>query len=223
MGQIRKQNGEVIHDVFHVADTADGYIRVERSGGSSLFIKKSEVAEVDAIINHGVGHHFGVIKRKLNERKKEKFEQQEMADREEVELVTKELLPLDQKLNECHCCGEKHSLTRSPFGLAKIVSSTRNWSLTGLSIASTALAAVFIPIASSVPVRIHLPRRKQFARLLRLDLTLCSDCRTQQKVICKKLGITVAWQAHPWWHKAMKCGYTEFIPGDELGEWTPLG
>jgi hypothetical protein len=223
MGEVIKQNGEVITSVVRVVDTADGYIRIERSGGSVSFLEKADVAEINAPTNFDSVNPITKLKRKLDERKRRTTEQQELADQEEVALITRELLHISQNPDQCHSCGGNHLLVRYPFGLAKILSSKRNWSPSLQSIAvSTALAAVFLPIAGKSIVGFALPGKKESARILRLFLVLCDECHAKQKSIYKRAGMRSIWQLHPWWNKAMQCGYTEFLSDDELEQWKPL-
>ena len=59
-------------------------------------------------------------------------------------------------------------------------------------------------------------------RKIRLTLVLCEQCLAKVKVICKQEKLATIWEFHPWWRKAQKCAYDEFIYEDELSEWKPV-
>src|SRR6266513_1012459 len=57
---------------------------------------------------------------------------------EEQRRLFDELLPIDQKQNECHSCGRTDKLHGWDFGLGKKLSTTRAWGETAWSVAVSA-------------------------------------------------------------------------------------
>lgn len=125
---------------------------------------------------------------------------------EEQRQLIEELLPIDQKPDECHACGRKDHLRSWDFGLGKKLSTKRAWGATAWSVA---VSAVTIPLLGAGGVR--LPGQKTSYRVLRLRLTLCDSCWEGQA----KYGL------HPWWQTAIRLGYTEFFDAEGLKRLEP--
>lgn len=120
---------------------------------------------------------------------------------QEQRQLAEELLPIDQKPNECHACGRTAGLYGWDFGLGKKLSSQRAWGETAVS---AAVSAITIPLIGAG--RLELPGKRMHLRVLRLRLILCDDCSRKQ----------VAYTFHPWWNQAFRLGYTEFLTPDDL-------
>jgi hypothetical protein len=125
---------------------------------------------------------------------------------EEQGWLINELLPIDQKLHECHSCGRKGHLHSWDFGLGKKLSTKRAWGETALSVA---VSAVTIPLIGAGGLR--LPGKKTSYRVLQLRLILCDSCWEGQ----------TKYSLHPWWQAATRLGYTEFFDAEGLKKLEP--
>lgn len=136
---------------------------------------------------------------------------------EEQRQLLEELLPIDQKADQCHACGRAENLHVWDFGLAKKVSERRLW---GETVGSVVASAVMIPLLGVGGLR--LPGKKVNLRVLRLRLVLCSACRQQHIALGKGGHIDVAaYGLHPWWATARRLGYTQFLQASDLNRLRP--
>ena len=90
---------------------------------------------------------------------------------DEHRTLADELLPIDPKSDQCHCCGRRENLHNWDFGLAKTVSTKRTWTRTAISVA---ISAVSLPTAGYGVF--HPPGKIERLNVLRLRLVLCDDC-----------------------------------------------
>jgi hypothetical protein len=116
------------------------------------------------------------------------------------------LSKISQKPGECHSCGKRENLTSFQFGLAKPLSTERDWRMTA---ASVLVSAVSVPLVGFGVLQ--LPGKKTNMRVMRLRLVLCRVCWTARK----------GYALHPWWAIAQESGYTVFITAEELSTLQP--
>lgn len=120
--------------------------------------------------------------------------------------VIDELLPIDQRRQECHSCGRRDTLHSWDFGLGKKIATSRAWGGTALS---AAISAVTIPLIGAGGLQ--LPGKSTSYQVLRLRLVLCDSCW--------KGG--AGYSLHPWWQKAAQLGYLEFFDAEGLKKLEP--
>ncbi len=122
---------------------------------------------------------------------------------DEQRQFVEELLPIDQKPNECHACGRTENLNSWAFGLAKKTRTKRDWVRTAASIG---LSAVTLPLLGSGALA--LPGNETHYRVLRLQLILCDSCRARR----------FSYGIHPWWETARRLGYKKFFDAKKLNK-----
>ncbi len=131
---------------------------------------------------------------------------QKWRDTDEHEKLVMQLLMTDHKRNQCHRCESEVSLIRIPFGLARVLSTKRDWLGTAWSVA---VSAVSIPLVGYGGL--ELPSKSSTLEVLRLELVLCEQCHP------KSYDYTL----HPWWHTARQLGYTRFLSEADLEKCRP--
>ena len=152
----------------------------------------------------------------------EKRRRDRIAEVERYQSEIQDLAEIPQREGQCHNCGNANlaELRRFRFGLAKILSTKRNWLPTLGSVASSAaVAAIALPLLGRTLVRVETPGTKRTALVLRLKLVLCAQCFRDGKLILRAKGLQTLYSLHPWWDKARAWGYTEFLTEEELEEW----
>jgi len=125
---------------------------------------------------------------------------------DEQRQLVDELLPIDQKPDECHRCGRRDSLYAWDFGLGKRISTKRAWGDTAWSLAVSAVTVPLMGVGG-----LQFPGKKARLRVLRLQLILCDSCRQGE----------ITYSVHPWWEAARRLGYTEFLDAAALKRLQP--
>jgi hypothetical protein len=126
---------------------------------------------------------------------------------EEYRRIAAELLPIDQKPDQCHYCGRREHLRSWDFGLAKKISAKRVWARTAVSLA---MSVVSLPLAGYGVF--SPPGTLERLKVLRLQLILCEACWRAGRS---------SFSLHPWWAAANRLGYSRFLDADALGRLQP--
>jgi hypothetical protein len=130
-----------------------------------------------------------------------------LSEEEEDEVRgLRKLHRIDTKPLECHSCGRTEGLIGYKFGLAKVLSSKRDWTRT---VGSVVLSAISVPLVGVG--KLELPGKSNKVRALRLRLVLCESCRAAQ----------LNYPAHPWWHSALKLGYNTLLSERDMEQLGP--
>jgi hypothetical protein len=118
----------------------------------------------------------------------------------------------------CHRCGTERPLWTFPFGLARILDKKRDWSEAALSIG---VSLITVPLFGMG--RLSGPAKTLTGNVLRLELLLCAICRDAKKNIFGVVRLTQDdYALHPLWGDAHRSGFTHFIPGTKLDQWTSV-
>lgn len=116
----------------------------------------------------------------------------------------------------CHSCGATENLKFFDFGLARVVEQKRDWKVTA---ATAAISAVTLPLFGVG--RLYGPSKTTRGHLLRARLVLCPSCVNMRAGLFggftpKEMHCTI----HPAWNELHDAGFTRFVPGDELSNWS---
>jgi hypothetical protein len=114
----------------------------------------------------------------------------------------------------CHVCGKSDGLTYHEFGLAMVHSTKRDWKMTGISVA---ISAVTLPLLGAGSLATG---KTTSGNLLKLRLVLCPTCLNERQNF---FGVFVSkerhCQVHPLWTDLHSAGFTKFVPKDQLLRW----
>ena len=135
--------------------------------------------------------------------------------REQEALI--QILKTDPKPNECHKCGSDEDLTRYQFGIAKVLSTKRDWSGTIGTAAASAISIALAPVIGGAVVGWQRPGQTVSYNVLRTELVLCRNCL--HKV--RKSLTESDYRSHPWAEKARDAGYHVYFSADELAKLKP--
>ncbi len=127
-------------------------------------------------------------------------------DEEEEISGIRKLSSVDTKPYECHSCGRTQGLMGYEFGLAKVLSSERDWTMTAASVVVSAISMPLVGLGM-----LELPGKRNRVRALRLRLVLCESCRVGQ----------LNYRTHPWWHSAQRLGYNTLLSEQDLEKLRP--
>jgi ribosomal protein L34E len=129
------------------------------------------------------------------------------------------LVQIDAKPDHCHRCGTTARLLRHEFGIAKQLSTKRDWSRP-LKTAAIVTAANLITIPFGRGVFAYggwTPGKIASFRVLRAELVLCERCTNQSTNFFGKVKLSPEdYSLHPWARRAAELGYTTFLSADEL-------
>jgi hypothetical protein len=140
------------------------------------------------------------------------------AVRSEHDLFT-ELLQADQKPKECHRCGSKTDLTRTPFGIAKILSVKCDWRETASRAAVSAASIALAPVVGFGVLTWKKPGKSVSYNVLKVELVLCRSCLWEIESFWG--GITLKdseYRCHPWAEQARRLGYDAYLSADDLAK-----
>lgn len=119
----------------------------------------------------------------------------------------------------CHACGTRDRLTHHTFGMARILSTKRDWTEAAVSIGVSVITVPLFGIG-----RLSGPARTHTAQVVRLQLVLCHRCLDQRKGLFGAMNLRKKDCAlQPRFEHVRALGYTKLITPDELGQWKPAG
>ncbi len=140
--------------------------------------------------------------------------------REQEALI--EILQTNPKKNECHKCGSNADLTRYQFGMAKVLSTKREWSGTIGTAVASAISIALAPVIGGAVVGWHRPGKTVSYNVVKAELVLCRNCL---KRVTNMWGQTILrdsdYRCHPWAEKASVVGYEVYLSADELAKLRP--
>jgi RNA polymerase subunit RPABC4/transcription elongation factor Spt4 len=138
------------------------------------------------------------------------------------EDVLRRILQTDPRPNQCHRCGSRTELTSHEFGIAKVLSTKRDWSETAIRLGASAASLALAPIIGFGGVSWKSPDKTTSYRLLKTKLVLCRSCLSEAWKTAKGTALkTEAYHYHPWAEKARQGGYDKFLSAGELKKLTP--
>ena len=123
------------------------------------------------------------------------------ADAAQEEAV-RAILSEDQRVGQCHRCGNSASSWTWEFGLGKVILKKRTWGATAASVVASAVTLPTLGIGV-----LHSPGKQTRFSVLQLRLRLCDSCARDKRT---------AYSMHPSWKKAIALGYTEFFDANDL-------
>jgi hypothetical protein len=133
-----------------------------------------------------------------------------------------EVLKTDTKPNECHKCGTNSNLTKQKFGIARILSTKRDWTETVARAGVSAVSIALAPVIGFVGVSWKRPDKTVTYRVLNAELVLCEQCLYFAEHLRGKQKIRDSYyNCHPWSAKARALGYDNFLSAEELAKLKP--
>lgn len=135
-----------------------------------------------------------------------------------------QVIQIDHKPSQCHHCGNRSMLRRFPFGMAKELSTKRDWSRPFKTAAKlAAINLVAVPLGGAVfSYGGWKPGKTTSFRVLRAELVLCERCTNRVKGFFGRIKLSAEdYARHPWAPAAGRLGFTTFLTEEELSRLRP--
>lgn len=113
----------------------------------------------------------------------------------------------------CHICGIAAKLSYHEFGLLRLLSKERDWTMTAASVAISGLTLPFLGYG-----QVRGPDATKKGNILRMRLVVCESCLKKRQISTSKLTIA-DYSKHPFWSEAHNAGFDTFIEGSDLSAW----
>jgi hypothetical protein len=127
-----------------------------------------------------------------------------------------EIHELDSKKNLCHLCGIRSPRSAYEFGVARIMSTRRDW---GKTIASVAISAITLPLLGVG--RFKGPGKETRARIIRLELMVCDFCKDNRTSLFNSVKLSYDdYEMHPSVKKATEISFAKIITREELKKYS---
>lgn len=134
-----------------------------------------------------------------------------------------QILQIDPKANECHKCGSDVDLSHHQFGIAKVLSTRRDWSGTIGTAAASAVSIALAPVIGGAVVGWQRPGKTVSFNVIRAELVLCSNCLYAARNFREKTKLEEsAYRCHPWAERARSFGYQVYLSAEELAKLKPM-